>query len=49
MDAVLALLTTSAYQSGIMQQMEGNGQSDMDAGAGEESVIEHNGKKYSRI
>jgi len=47
MDAVLALLTTSADQSGIMQQMDGNGQPD--EGQGEESVIEHNGKKYSRI
>jgi hypothetical protein len=30
--------------------MEGNDQSDMMNGAaGEESMIEHNGKKYSRI
>jgi len=49
MDAVLALLTTSADQSGILQQMEGNDQSDMNGAAGEESMIEHNGKKYSRI
>lgn len=50
MDAVLALLTTSADQSGILQQMEGQGQSDMDIGGnGEESMIEHEGKKYSRI
>jgi len=45
MDAVLALLTTSADQSGIMAQMEGN--TDMEQQ--EESVIIHNGKKYQRI
>ena len=48
MEAVLALLTTSADQSGIMQQMEGQGNSELDLG-GEESMVEHNGKKYSRI
>jgi len=49
MDAVLALLTTSADQSGIMQQMDNNGQSEEMGAQGEESMIEHNGKKYSRI
>lgn len=44
-EGVLALLTTSHDQSGIMQQMEGQG----DQSRAEESMIEHNGKKYSRI
>jgi hypothetical protein len=50
--AVLALLINSADQSGILKQMDANGQSDIMgdlAGQGEESVIEHNGKKYTRI
>ena len=42
-EGVLALLTTSHDQSGIMNQMEG------DQSKAEESMIEHNGKKYSRI
>ena len=46
MEAVLVLLTESADQSGL--QMDANGQSDMLGmdNAGEESVIEHNGKKF---
>ena len=48
MEAVLALLTTSADQSVIMQQMDGQGNSELDLGC-EESMVEHNGKKYSRI
>ena len=49
MDAVLVLLTESADQSGL--QMDANGQSDMMGmdNAGEESVIEHNGKKFQRV
>jgi len=51
MEAVLSLLTNSADQSAIMQQMDGNGQADMMGMENpvEDSVIEHNGKKYSRI
>lgn len=53
MEAVMALLTTSADQSAIMQQMEENGmhpQEMMDLGnGGDESVIINNGKKYNRI
>jgi hypothetical protein len=45
MEAVLALLTTSADQSGIEQHLDQNTSN----AAGEESVIEHNGKKYQRI
>jgi hypothetical protein len=48
MEGVLALLQTSADQSGILQHMEGNGISDMDQ-AGDESVIEHEGKRYQKI
>jgi hypothetical protein len=46
MEAVLVLLTESADQSGL--QMDAHGQSDMMGmeNAGEESVIEHNGKKF---
>jgi len=46
MEAVLVLLTESADQSGL--QMDAHGQSDMIGmeNAGEESVIEHNGKKF---
>lgn len=49
MEAVLALLTASADQSGILQQMEANGISDMDMQGADESIIEHNGKKYQKI
>jgi hypothetical protein len=49
MEAVLALLTASADQSGILQQMEANGISDMDTNGADESIIEHNGKKYQKI
>lgn len=52
MDAVMALLTNSADQSAIMQQMEGAGDPgmmEMGGEEGEESVIVHNGKKYNRI
>lgn len=49
MDAVMALLTNSADQSAIMQQMDGADQLGMMENNGEESVIEHNGKKYNRI
>jgi hypothetical protein len=51
-EAVLALLINSADQSGILKQMDANGQSDIMGEMGgqqEESVIEHNGKKYTRI
>lgn len=43
MEAVMALLTSSADQSGL--HLDPNGTSDMDMGA-DESLIEHNGKKY---
>ena len=52
MQAVLALLTTSANESGIINQLDPQDQniSDMDMmGQEEESVIEHEGKKYTRI
>jgi hypothetical protein len=48
----LALLTTSANESGIINQLDPQDQniSDMDMmGQEEESVIEHEGKKYTRI
>ena len=49
---MLALLINSADQSGILKQMDANGTSDIMNDLGtqqEESVIEHNGKKYTRI
>ena len=49
MQAVLELLTTSADQSAIMQQMDGQNHSGMDMEQEDESIIEHEGKKYSRI
>lgn len=47
MAAVMDLLQNSADQSGIMQQMEGQGE--MMGEEGEESVVIHQGKKYNRI
>lgn len=48
MDAVMALLNTSVDQSqnasAMMQQLDMHGQLDA-----EESVIEHEGKRYTRI
>jgi hypothetical protein len=49
MQAVLELLTTSADQSAIMQQMDGANHSNVDLDGEDESIIEHEGKKYSRI
>jgi len=50
MQAVLELLTTSADQSAIMQNMDnGQNHSGMDMEQEDESIIEHDGKKYSRI
>lgn len=49
MEAVLALLTASADQSGILPHIEANGISDMDIQGADESIIEHNGKKYQKI
>ena len=49
MQAVLELLTTSADQSAIMQQMDGANQSNLELDGEDESIIEHEGKKYSRI
>jgi len=48
MQAVLELLTTSADQSAIMQQMDPN-HSGLEMEQEDESIIEHEGKKYSRI
>ena len=50
--AYRAMLTTSANESGIINQLDPQDQniSDMDMmGQEEESVIEHEGKKYTRI
>ena len=44
MQAVLSLLQTSADQSGIIQDENGEQHDDAEA-----SMVEHNGKKYSRI
>jgi hypothetical protein len=41
MEAVLALLAASADQSGILQQMDANGLSDMEMQGEGESIIEH--------
>jgi hypothetical protein len=49
MQAVLELLTTSADQSAIMQQMDPQNHSGMEMDQEDESIIEHEGKKYSRI
>lgn len=49
MEAVLALLAASADESGILQQMDANGLSDMEMQGEGESIIEHEGKKYQKI
>lgn len=45
----MTLLATSADQSGIMQQMDGQNQSGANLGDVDESIIEHQGKKYQKI
>ena len=49
---MLALLQSSADQSGIMNQLEPNDQSDMKGDMeddAENSVVYHQGKKYMRV